>query len=965
MPPRVARSNTKTLAPKTAKNKNRKRNLDAFAIASHSAPAKNRIKSSRLGEFLDDRPRQKRRRNDGDDEESEDDEDAPPKRRRAVPQNEDEEEGSDSSGNEWTLGGLKEDDSDSELDSDEAFGESDEEKFEGFTFRGSKSVGGKKKKSKPRSRVEEYDDEGIDLEEGASAGEDEEEDDFGEEGVDLATMLDDEGEEMLGGKDTTHRDRGEESASDEDEEEESDLQAESDSSDEEGDEEERVARMRDRIDALDASTQPSKTAATNSQPAALTVEDLLADLDPAQRKQFVSAIKTKKKSEQPKTLSAPLPKRQQDKLNREEASKKAKGQLDRWKDTVIRNRRAEFLSFPLNDPSRENRAGKDRFVVGEEQVPANELEENIRKIMEESGLATKPGQKPEDEEDMLLKAEELATNKMPVDEVIQRRAELRRARELLFREEIKAKRIKKIKSKAYRRVHRRERMRLEKEEHMLRELHGEADIDEDEQERYERKRAEARMNTKHRDSKFGKSLNQTNRVAWDDGAREAVIDEARRREELKRRVHGEEVDRDDDNSDVPSGDDDASDGEDEDGVTLKQLSLLGRDERKSEAKGLGAMKFMRAADEQQRAQNEEDIERLRKDMAVEDGDEEESDSAVDDQGLGRAIFGPKGQEERSSRDPKAKKPELEEGNVTEDEEDEAVIVTDKPGSGTEAKQGKTTTASAPLAKGLQFARAKEATEQDVSRDGWLGGPAKKDRKRKGAQDVNATIDMDLHTTNAKENQSHKEKSKPESETGKKTAQSDSQANNTNGWTLVPYQDEENDGSDTEPTNPILTAAQQKANLFRSAFATDDATKSTFDAEKDQAAASEDEQELSTHLPGWGSWAGHGLTRSDKKAHAHRKHNPLYKTKVPGVKREDRKDAKLENVIISEKQNRKGKHYMAPMLPHGYETKAQYERALRLPMGPEWSTKEVFQRATRPRVVVKTGAVVEAMERPLV
>ena len=81
--------------------------------------------------------------------------------------------------------------------------------------------------------------------------------------------------------------------------------------------------------------------------------------------------------------------------------------------------------------------------------------------------------------DMLLKAEELATNKLPVEEVMQRRAELRRARELLFREEIKAKRIKKIKSKAYRRVHRKERLRQEK---LDEEMNAEMDPDEDEQE---------------------------------------------------------------------------------------------------------------------------------------------------------------------------------------------------------------------------------------------------------------------------------------------------------------------------------------------------------------------------------------------------------------------------------------------------------------------------------------------------
>jgi len=32
------------------------------------------------------------------------------------------------------------------------------------------------------------------------------------------------------------------------------------------------------------------------------------------------------------------------------------------------------------------------------------------------------------------------------------------------------------------------------------------------------------------------------------------------------------------------------------------------------------------------------------------------------------------------------------------------------------------------------------------------------------------------------------------------------------------------------------------------------------------------------------------------------------------------------------------------------------------VGPEWTTKETFQAATRPRVVVKKGAVIAPMER---
>lgn len=57
-------------------------------------------------------------------------------------------------------------------------------------------------------------------------------------------------------------------------------------------------------------------------------------------------------------------------------------------------------------------------------------------------------------------------------------------------------------------------------------------------------------------------------------------------------------------------------------------------------------------------------------------------------------------------------------------------------------------------------------------------------------------------------------------------------------------------------------------------------------------------------------------------------------------------------------------YHATTLPFPYENRAQYERAIRIPIGKEWSTKIAFQNATMPRVLVKRGTVVEPISKPL-
>lgn len=947
MPPRKARAGLPIAAPKTARNKNRKRNLDAYSIASHAVPT-SRVRQNRLGELLDDGPQQKRRKVVDEDEDNDSDEDEPLARKQKPNRNDaDVEEGSDSDGNQWILGGLREDDEDSDLDSDGAFDEADEERFAGFAFRGSSSGKSKRPvKSKARA-VQQYeeDDEDIDLSE-ENMLDDAAEDDFGDEGVDLATMLDDEdGHDGIEDADNDN-DSGEH-------EESSQSESESDMDEDENDDaldEERMARMRDRVEALDAAKQPAWERQAVPKSTGLTLEALLAASGNSAA--VKEAVRANKKA---KPLEPPLPQRQQDRISRKVASQKANEQLDRWLPTVKQRREAEHLSFPLPDPERSEPLGKDKFVNG--GVPQNEFEKAMHDILEESGMVG-PGNA---EEDAVMKSEQLAENKMSVQEVMERRAELRRRRDLLFDAERKAKRISKIKSKAYRRVHRRERERVAAHE---RELMGSGD--EEEREIAERKRAEARMSTKHKDSKWAKSLKATNRTLWDDEARYGVNELARRNEELRRRIAGEDVDEAESTDSNDRTSDDESGGEGGESRMLKKLDRLKDDATSGEqVKGLAGLDFMRAADERQRKRNEGDIERLRKELAVEDGDEneEENEEAIDDQGLGRAIFGPEAKEQREPVK-KAKRPELEEGDASETDEVEAgdneVLASNEQSHMAElGKAPKQTNAknNKPIASsGLLVEREPKAS----ATDNWFAKLAKKDKRKAGRPDVLSAVDE--AQVNEKETQSDT------SHATREAAKRKVDASNTDGWTLVKYDNDDPDDVDiasgNEQSNPILTKQEQRSEWHRRAFAGDN-VQTAFKAEKAEAVQSEDEKEVSNHLPGWGSWTGEGLSKSVKKANARQRHNPLFKTKLPGVRTEDRKDAKLENVIISEKSDRKGKKYQADILPHSYETKQQYERSLRVPMGPEWVTKETFQRRTKPRVLVKPGVVISAMDKPLV
>ncbi|KAI7649839.1 hypothetical protein KC318_g16879 [Hortaea werneckii] len=478
------------------------------------------------------------------------------------------------------------------------------------------------------------------------------------------------------------------------------------------------------------------------------------------------------------------------------------------------------------------------------------------------------------------------------------------------------------------------------------------------------------MSTKHRDSKWAKQLKATNRTVWDEGARDSVHDQARRQEELRRRIAGQDVDTDE-GSDVPSDDDDEDDGSAAggDAQTLRQLKKLNDDgQAAGKQKGVGNMKFMRDAEARQRAQNDDDVDRLRKELALEDGDGASESEKGEEEGLGRAIFGPKAKEGKAPQ-PKAKKPELEEGDLSGDEDEtvthreEARPATTEVGKKqTQQSKGNVKksrdSASGPLAKAAAVPDRRDKRAQAQSQEkpattsSWLDddeGPKKSRKDRRREREAAGT---GVIITNDEKPAVASQKTKTQGDKNTLKSPGNGQAS------------EEND-EDSDNENPLLTKEQQKSDFHRRAFAGDD-VQAAFNAEKEEDVASEDEKEISTHLPGWGSWTGTGLSRSIQKANKKQQHNPLFKHKLPGgVRPEQRKDARLPNVIISEKKDRKGGKYQAPMLPHGFEQKEQYERSLRVPVGPEWTTKETFQRATRPRVVVKPGAVIQPMEKPMV
>ena len=884
--------------------KGRSVGLDALSIAESQYPSKLGVRKNRLGDDIDNHSRQHRAPIHDDEEEEEEDDDGPrPDKRRRTEDGYGSNEGSDGEGHQFKLG-VVDSENDSEVDSDEAMASSDEDDFEGFTFRGS-SKSNKKDKGQGRAQRNGTNKRQVNLSEDVDdEGEDEDEDDLGEEAVDLATawdmnMEEDEGKAAASDKSRKSNDNAESESEDSDDSG-SGLSLSDD--DEAASNEQGLSKLQNFVNSMEADSNKPRQETNQTQEQGkpseyglhstrkLTITDLLPSITDPRLKSSLKHIEstpTQQKPNQsgiPGKLDAPLPQRQQEKLGRAAAYEKSKETLDRWLDTVKANRRAEHLSFPLPDPDAQQ---SHKMEVAK---PRTDLEGTIQDILVESGLV-QPGGKPA--EDQVQEYEELQTRKLPIEEVRARRAELRKHRDLLFREEVRSKRIKKIKSKSYRRVHRRERERKEQQERQAL-MEAGVNLEEDEREMNERRRAEARMGSKHRDSKWAKSMKQTGRTAWDEEMRHSAVDLAQREEELRRRIEGKRVSGEGDDYLSASSSSESEEEEDpwrEDASDvernklnekLKALETNGEGDGKQPYSRLLSMKFMQNADANRREQNDAEIRQLKREL---NGDENDSNAEAE-QEVGRRKFGiTESNKIKGGSGSKSTRNEFEEPLTSDDEdqhnhnEPEADSVPDrKQKSNVPSGKAKGISGSGSIQRPTPSSKTnKEDSREDSDEENpWLTQTSKtRANRRRTANDQGQNVDIELPETT--------------STTGQITKNKPQQQHHHHHHII------EDNNSDEDTPAPILVKNQD---LVKKAFAGDEVVQE-FEEEKNATIEEEGDQVIDNTLPGWGSWTGEGISK--KQRQQQKKNQKRFTSTIEGVKPEKRRDAKLSRVIINEKR----------------------------------------------------------------
>lgn len=650
----------------------------------------------------------------------------------------------------------------------------------------------------------------------------------------------------------------EDSGSDEEESDEDDDASGDESSDveDDADDNESESGINAWVSKFSGVKDAKEEEAQTSKKPKLGLKDLgLLGIKDPELKKSLKLMAKEDKSSKPQKLEVPLARRQQAKLDRGVAYEKTNESLDRWTETVKQNRRADHLVFPLPQTVT-GLARHDNTEIQplNHKTAGTELEQTVLAIMQESGLGPstkKETKENEDEEDEEVQGLSRSNMKALWQEK-------RRERELKSREEARAKRIKKIKSKAYHRVHRKQRERDEIKEREIMAASGEIDSEE-ERETQDRQRAMERMGARHRESKWAKMTNKNGRAAWDDDVRTGIADMARRDEELRRRIDGKPSKGNDD-SDDDSDDSAGSNDVDERKRLLRQLDEVSGDDDAQPRSKLLNMEFMKKSEATKKKANDELVAQIRRDLASDDEAGDESDNGPED--VGRRIFG----------QPSGKKPgksgEKLLGNGKKSKLDEAGLPTARDHNAT-TSGGRSSGLSAPVSQALSTDSVAGAWSQPSA-----AGPSKKQKNKKTGSSVDV-LELGIDSVAVAPSTAPIKKPKP----SKKQA-----AINVE------------DASDDEDDHLPIQFREQ--DLIEKAFGGLDVV-AEFEQEKAAIAEEDDDKIIDNTLPGWGSWVGDGVSARDKK-----KHQGRYLTKVEGIKKKDRKDAKLQNVIVNEKRTKK-------------------------------------------------------------
>lgn len=673
----------------------------------------------------------------------------------------------------------------------------------------------------------------------------------------------------------------------------------------------------------------------------ISIQDLL---DPLHGKSDHSKLRKSMSRMEKKSMPihAPLPKPDQERLERDAAYGFIQKDVTKWEPHVKRNREAPTIYF-----------GKDKDVgystVGEiaaEFEPRSDFEKKIASLFNDHEVVEahrKDG------------ARLLELNKISVEDVKERQDQLAKMRSLLFRHEMKAKRVKKIKSKVYHRLLKKDRLKQAGTT-----IETDPEAAKEQAMKQEFKRAEERLTLKHKNSsKWAKRILKRGLDVQDDGTRAAIAEQLNQHALLSRKANNMNESSSSEESSDEDDLDEASDGSDQDAAVKllkkakdKTAEVLEGDEELP-ASGVLSLPFMvrglkrrkEAADEEAKLALEEFESSLKE---LEDKNEPKT------QGTniltGRRVFGA---QKKQAPEPKKKATS---DNYYGDSDSEGE--TDARENGISAHEENNISQ-----REVHFDPNLLREESEINHDSLFKSfddiardPGSKTSYEVSIFAANSWKKMNDSSAKGKQTKSANAKSaislqitepvesKPDGE------EIDEDSDTDSGGEMV-------DGILTSGTKSTYEIPSQEE-LIRRAFAGDD-VEDDFEREKQDALNEEvPEPEKPVLLPGWGQWTNIQKKRGPP-SWMLEEHDNAKKKREEALKK--RKDANLNHVIISEKRDKKAEKLYTPTLPYPFTSQEIFEGSIRMPIGPEFNPGTAVPALIRPEVVKRSGSIIKPIK----
>ncbi|KAK4796520.1 hypothetical protein SAY86_028846 [Trapa natans] len=656
----------------------------------------------------------------------------------------------------------------------------------------------------------------------------------------------------------------------------------------------------------------------------ITIQDLL---DPLQGKAGYNQLRKRMHHLEKKSvpIQAPLSKPEKEKVERKVAYAISKKEIRKWEPLVKRNREAPTLYFDEDRDLKYSTVG----AIASRFEPRTEFEKKMHSLVSDKKVLEAHA----NDGTRLLEL-----NMISVEDEKERRDRIAKIRNLLSRHEIKQKHIKKIKSKTYHRLLKKDRLKA-----LSAQMEMDPEAANEQARKQEFKRAEERLTLKHKNnSKWAKRILKRGLDAQDEGTRAAISEQLQQHETLTRKINSMKD---------ASSSDDSSDGDDEDSADSEQdaaLKLI-EDAREKTVKvlevddaipssGVFSLPFMvRGLKKRREAAIEEaklaleDYEKLSKQM---DDSQEAGNNSIG-VSSGRMTFGVvKPQTENNKREQR-----FHDDSDTGDDID----VKEDGDNGRQYKEN------------IQIGIRNDSILFDEDSHAHKDSIFKSFDSTHEDPDDKATYEVSIFASDSWMKMKDGKKNVNEELSSQKNKVVKSSSHNNHLKELIEESDTESEGQMVDgilsagPTRPYELPSQ--AELVRQAFAGDD-VEEDFEKDKKEILNEENpEPEKPVFLPGWGEWVD-VQKKKGLPSWMLKEHNDAKKKREEALKK--RKDACLKHVIISEKVDKKAEKLFTKVLPFPFTSEEAFEQSMRVPLGPEFHPATAINDLIRPEVVKKPG-----------